>query len=104
MKTWRIKWFGHVIRRPEAENSRPAVEWYSTGESSMQLRMPKEAIVDRWDNAGLGETGDNELWKKSVQPWGGEGNSQKNVCCVSWKAVNLDVSCYCTSAFIIIAI
>jgi len=24
----------------------------------------KEAIMDRWDNARLGETGDNELWKK----------------------------------------
>jgi len=24
-------------------------------------RTSKEAIVDTWDNAGLGETGDNEL-------------------------------------------
>jgi len=50
-----------VIRRPEAENSRPVVEWSSTGESSVQLRTSKEAIMDRWDNAGLGETGDNVL-------------------------------------------
>lgn len=55
-----IKWFGHVMRWPDAENLKAALD----GNLRDQLGRQTKGATDRSNKAGLG---DNELGRKSAR-------------------------------------